>query len=56
MFWFFGHETWGILISQPGVKLSPPALEGEVLTTPLSGKSLCESTSEMTSQTENLDC
>ena len=29
----FGHETCGILAPQPGIKLAPSALEGEVLTT-----------------------
>ena len=36
----FGHEACGILTSQPGIKPAPPALEGEVLTTRLPGKSL----------------
>ena len=43
-FWFmfcvFGHEPCGILASQPGIELAPPALEGHVLTTGLPGKSL----------------
>ena len=39
MFWFFGHEACGILVPQPGVKPTPPALEGEVLTTGPPGKS-----------------
>ena len=30
---------WGILAPQPGIELTPPALEGEVLTTGLPGKS-----------------
>ena len=38
MFWFFGHETCGILASQPGIKPAPPALEDEVLATGLAGK------------------
>ena len=33
MFWFFGHEAFGILAPRPGIKPAPPALEGEVLTT-----------------------
>ena len=33
MFWFFGEEAWGILVPQPGIKPTPPALEGKVLTT-----------------------
>ena len=37
MFWFFGPEICGILASQPGIELTPPALEGESLTTGLSG-------------------
>ena len=39
MFWFFGHEACGILATQPGIEPTPPALEGEVLTTGLPGKS-----------------
>ena len=39
-FGFFGFEVYRILAPQPGIKLSSPALEGEVLTTGLSGKSL----------------
>ena len=39
MFWFFGQESCGILIHQPGIKPAPPALEGEMLTTVLPGKS-----------------
>lgn len=31
MFWFFGHETSGILASQPEIKLVPTAMKGEVL-------------------------
>ena len=38
MFWVFGHKACRILVSQPGLKLSPPALDGEVLTT---GAVLC---------------
>ena len=34
----FGYKTCGILAPQPGIKLSLPALEGEVLTT---GQSPC---------------
>ena len=33
MFWFFGREAYGILAPQPGIEPTPPALEGEVLTT-----------------------
>ena len=33
MFWVFGPEACGILAPQPGIKLAPPALEDEVLTT-----------------------
>ena len=33
LYWLFGHKTCGILAQQPGIKLSLPALEGEVLTT-----------------------
>ena len=39
MFWFFGHEACGILAPWPGIEPTPPALEGEVLTTGLPGKS-----------------
>ena len=37
--WFFGHESWETLSPQAGIKLAPPALEGEVLTDGLPGKS-----------------
>ena len=40
MFWFFGHKACGILAPQPGIKPTPPALEGKVLTTGPPGKSL----------------
>ena len=33
MFWFFGQEACGILVSQLGIKSTPPALKSEVLTT-----------------------
>ena len=36
----FGREAWEILAPQPGIEPAPPALEGEVLTTGLPGKSL----------------
>ena len=36
LFWFFGHNVWGILTPQPEIKL---ALRGEVLVTGLPGKS-----------------
>ena len=39
MFWIFGHETRGILAPQPGIEPARPALESEVLTTGLPGKS-----------------
>ena len=39
MFCFFGHEAYGILAPQPGIEPTSPALEGEVLTTGLPGKS-----------------
>ena len=39
-FMCFGPEACGILAPQPGIKLTPSALEGEVLTTGLPGKSL----------------
>ena len=37
---FFGLEAFGTLSSPPGIEPAPPALEGEVLTTGLPGKSL----------------
>ena len=37
MFWFFGHEACVILASWPGIELTPPALEGAVLTTDRQG-------------------
>ena len=39
MFWFFGQEACGILAPGPGIKPTPPSLEGKVLTTGLPGKS-----------------
>ena len=39
-FWIFGHEACGILVSWPGIEPTPPASEGEVLTTGPPGKSL----------------
>ena len=36
----FGHEACGILALQQGIEYAPPALEGEVLTTGPSGKSI----------------
>ena len=44
MFWIFGLEARGILTLQPGIKLTPPALEHEVLTTGPPGKSLSQLT------------
>ena len=38
-FWFLGPKAYGILAPQPGIKPTPPALEGKVLTTGLPGKS-----------------
>ena len=40
MFWFIGHDACEILIPLPGTEPTCPALEGEVLTTGLPGKSL----------------
>ena len=40
MLWFFGPETCGILAPRPGIEHSPSALQGNVLTTGLPGKSL----------------
>ena len=39
-FGFFGREACGILAPRPGTEPTLPALEGEVLTTGLPGKSL----------------
>ena len=39
MFWFFGREACGTLAPQAGIKPTPPALEGKVLTTGSPGKS-----------------
>ena len=39
-FFVFGHEACGISAPRQGVKPAPTALEGEVLTPGLSGKSL----------------
>ena len=33
MFSFLGHKAYGILTPQPGIKPTPPALEGKVFTT-----------------------
>ena len=41
-FGFVGCEAWGILALQLGIKPTPPALEGEVLTTGPPGKSLID--------------
>ena len=35
----FGREAYGILVPWPGIEPAPRALEGEVLTTGLPGKS-----------------
>ena len=40
MFWLFGLEACGIVAPQLGIEPTPYALEGEVLTTGLLGKSL----------------
>ena len=40
MFWFFVCEARGILAPRPGIEPTPPALEGEVLTTGPPEKSL----------------
>ena len=39
MFWFFGHEVCWILAPQPGIEPALPALESEILTTGLRGRS-----------------
>jgi len=41
VFGFFGHKACGILAYWPGINPTPPALEGKVPTTGLSGKSYC---------------
>ena len=33
MLWCFGQEAYGIFVPQPGIKLIPPAPEGEVSAT-----------------------
>ena len=38
-FWFFGPEACGILAPWAGIKPTPPAVEGKVLTTGPPGKS-----------------
>ena len=38
---FFGYKACEILAPGPGIEPTSPALEGEVLTTKLPGKSLC---------------
>ena len=40
LLWFLGHAASGILAARPGIKPTPPALEGEVLVTGLPEKSL----------------
>ena len=40
MVWFCGHEPYMILASQPGIKPTSSALEGEVLTIRLPWRSL----------------
>ena len=39
MFWIFGSEACGTLAPWPGIKSTPPALEGKVSTTGPPGKS-----------------
>ena len=39
MFWFFGHEVCQILAPQPGIEPALPALDSEISTTGLRGKS-----------------
>ena len=39
VFWFSGQQACGILAPWPGIVLSPPALEGKILTTGPPGKS-----------------
>ena len=42
MFWIFGCEACGILMSWPGIEPTSPTLEGGVLTTGPPGKSLLD--------------
>ena len=42
MFWSFGPEPCGILAPWQWIEPAPPALEGEISTTGLPGKSLSE--------------
>ena len=42
LFWFSCSEACGILAPQPGIKPTPPALEGKVLTTGPPGRSYDE--------------
>ena len=39
MFCFFGHKACGIVALPPGIKPTPPVLEGEMLTPGLPRKS-----------------
>ena len=39
MSWPFEHKACGILVPRPGIKPTPPALEGDALTTGPPGKS-----------------
>ena len=43
LFWFFSNEACGMLALWAGIKPIPPALEGEILATGPSGKSLLAS-------------
>ena len=49
VFFFFGNKSCGILTPQPGIKPTPPALEGEALTTQPPMKSPQLATSECAS-------
>ena len=42
LFVCFGPKTCGILALQPGIESTPPAPEGQVLSTELPGKSLTQ--------------
>ena len=46
MFCFFDPKACGTLAPQPGIEPTTPAVEGEVLTTGLPGKSLRTKTSK----------
>ena len=58
MYWFFGHNAFGFLAPQPGMKPAPTALEGKVLNTGPSRKSplCCSVTKLCLTLYEPMDC